>query len=106
MYSFFVLGLIPGTSIQITFEMWLMAAEILVAFIVIAAMLRAGSQRRLMRSVTLKVETPLATTPNRTPLPATRLHRSAVSTRRTIAVLPEDIAVGWFARLWPAPADA
>lgn len=29
MYSFIVLGLVPGTSFQITFEMWLQCAELL-----------------------------------------------------------------------------
>ncbi|HSW36806.1 MAG TPA: hypothetical protein VLG37_00350 [Candidatus Saccharimonadales bacterium] len=36
MYNFIVLGLIPGTDIQITFQMWLNAAGLIVALIALA----------------------------------------------------------------------
>lgn|GEM_PF-6362657 len=42
MYSFFVLGIIPGTNIQISFGMWLaMAVTLLTA----AALIRRGFKR-------------------------------------------------------------
>lgn len=43
MYSFFVLGLIPGTNIQITFGMWLMATT---ALVLSAYVLRSVWRRR------------------------------------------------------------
>ena len=46
MYSLLVLGLIPGTSIQITFEMWLFVAEVLGSLMMLIAVLRSFRHRR------------------------------------------------------------
>ncbi len=40
MYSFIVLGLIPGTQVQISFAMWLIAAACVLALAVTAYMRR------------------------------------------------------------------
>lgn len=55
MYRLIFLGLIPGTHIQITFDMWLTAAKILTAGVAAAyfgfAGRFAGSRQRLARTV-------------------------------------------------------
>jgi hypothetical protein len=61
MYSFVVLGLIPGTNIQITFQMWLTIAGL--------AAIAFGMHKLVELHRNL-----LAMTKLRVPLPATRLH--------------------------------
>lgn len=62
MDSFIILGLVPGTGIQITFEMWLQtAASLGLLFLFV----------RIYQIATYVV--PLA--PSRQPLHATQLHR-------------------------------
>jgi hypothetical protein len=62
MYSLLVLGIIPGTSIQITFQTWLNAAGIFLAAVI------------LWRSFRL-AQYGAQTVPVRQPLHATQLHR-------------------------------
>lgn len=38
MYSFIVLGLVPGTNFQITFEMWLQCAELLTLIVLLSVL--------------------------------------------------------------------
>jgi hypothetical protein len=61
MYSFFVLGIIPGTTIQITFQGWLDAVELAIALYCTVWLYR---HRRAIRA-----------TFSRTPLPANQLHQ-------------------------------
>lgn len=51
MYSFFVLGLIPGTDIQVTFEMWLQAAIILCSVIAILILVKRFIQERRRNAI-------------------------------------------------------
>ena len=63
MQAFFVLGLIPGTNIQINFSFWLI---FFMSFVVIAAVIYLNYQRQI------RILGRLATL--RTPLPASLLH--------------------------------
>lgn len=75
MYTFLVLGIIPGTDFQITFEMWLeIAKSLLLALFVVYA----GS--RMYRTVHLEAQDCILL---RKELPASRLHQRAVLTPRT-----------------------
>jgi hypothetical protein len=70
MYSFLVLGLIPGTNIQLSFWAWLVIMPLLVV---------AG--RKFRPQVRDLIEWGLAPQP-RLPLPANRLHRRLQPTAR------------------------
>lgn len=61
MYSFFVLGIIPGTNIQISFQAWL----------IIAAVITWGAYAAKGRLQQLR----LVATPARQPLHASQLHQ-------------------------------
>ena len=39
MYSFIVLGLVPGTNFQITFIMWLQALEVIALIVLITVLI-------------------------------------------------------------------
>jgi hypothetical protein len=67
MYNFIVLGIVPGTNLQITFETWLVMLE--VALVIIGLERLLGLRRWL--NGRLAVEAVLA----RSPLPANQLHR-------------------------------
>lgn len=64
MYSFFVLGLIPGTNFQITFQVWFDVVEVLVAVTGILWL------HRLRHPLAAQLEMP---TPRRS-LPASQFH--------------------------------
>ena len=67
MYTFIVLGLVPGTNFQITFNMWLICIEaLLLAFFLYML------GRRLIQIGNKGL---LETATNRAIFPATRLHR-------------------------------
>lgn len=65
MYSFFVLGLIPGTNIQITFQMWLL---------ITAAIAAVYAYWHYLPHPTLRIE---IRSPRR-PLHASQLHLRAI----------------------------
>jgi len=50
MYAFFVLGLIPGTNIQITFTMWVDAIEFMIAVILAIYLFRRLSHERHLQA--------------------------------------------------------
>lgn len=52
MYSFFVLGLIPGTTIQITFEMWIYIVADIATLLLLANVISLRRRRQLVRSFT------------------------------------------------------
>lgn len=66
MYNFLVLGLVPGTDIQITFEMWL---DIVIAIIMAVVVVKAGRQLLNLTSTLPEASTV------RLPLDASQLHR-------------------------------
>ena len=67
MYSFLVLGIIPGTNIQITFDMWLQLAELAIVLIGLAwGITHSREVRKLAKTVQ-----------RRLPLHATQLHLRA-----------------------------
>jgi hypothetical protein len=70
MYTFVVLGLIPGTNIQISFQAWL----VIMAVLPFVAVMMRVPLRRFM-------ELGKATAP-RLPLPASQLHRRIQPTAR------------------------
>lgn len=70
MYTFLVLGLIPGTNVQISFDAWL---GIMAGLPFVAALLRTPLHRL--------VELGKAAEP-RLPLPANQLHRRIQTTGR------------------------
>jgi hypothetical protein len=51
MNSFFVLGLIPGTTIQITFEMWIFIIADTAGLLLLANMVGLRRRKQLIRSV-------------------------------------------------------
>jgi membrane protein implicated in regulation of membrane protease activity len=51
MYGFFVLGLVPGTDIQITFDMWLQAATVLCGAIAVLILIRRFIQERRLNAI-------------------------------------------------------
>lgn len=67
MYTFFVLGIIPGTTIQITFQLWL---DVVAGLVVIILLARLFSEYRL--------ETAIPVAPGRIPLHARQLHLQAL----------------------------
>ena len=67
MYTFFVLGIIPGTTIQITFQLWL---DVVAGLGVIILLARLFSELRL--------ETVVTVAPGRSPLHARQLHLQAL----------------------------
>ena len=67
MYTFFVLGIIPGTTIQITFQLWL---DLVAGLSVIILLTHLFIERRFETEVTLA--------PDRIPLHARQLHLQAL----------------------------
>ena len=65
MYSFFVLGIIPGTNIQITFQGWLDAIQLLIA--VFGAVWLFRNRYQIRHQVRDAI--------SRAPLHATQLHQ-------------------------------
>lgn len=51
MYGFFVLGLVPGTDIQITFDMWLQAATVLCGAIAVLILIKRFIQERRLNAI-------------------------------------------------------
>ncbi len=67
MYTFLVLGIIPGTTLQITFQLWLQAAASVLA---VGLTIRLGLvHRQLVAAVIV---------PTRVPLHASQLHLRAL----------------------------
>lgn len=67
MYTLIVLGIIPGTTVQITFQLWLQAAASVLA---VGLMIRLGlMHRQLVTTVII---------PTRVPLHASQLHLRAL----------------------------
>lgn len=52
MYSFFVLGLIPGTSIQITFEMWIFVVADVAVLMLLAQLIGNRRRQQLLQIIT------------------------------------------------------
>jgi hypothetical protein len=64
MYNFFVLGMIPGTNIQITFQLWATAFSLAIGIVLLFRFIKRSAEA-------------LPPLPLRQPLPASRLHQSA-----------------------------
>ncbi|MEO7364649.1 MAG: hypothetical protein ABIV43_04070 [Candidatus Saccharimonadales bacterium] len=70
MYTFIVLGLIPGTNVQITFDIWLQFVTLLAVYVALSVF-----SMRIYRFV--KLTNQLLTAPARRQLHATQLHQRA-----------------------------
>ena len=84
MYSFFVLGLVPGTNFQITFQVWLDAALLAVAAVACIALYRLEHLDRQVEHVILRYA----------PLDAGRLHtRLTLHRRSALSNLTQPVVV-------------
>jgi hypothetical protein len=79
MYSFFVLGLVPGTNFQITFQVCIDALEVSVALVGMICLYK------IRHPLSAYVEVPVT----RQPLHAKQLHRSANPSGSTLHDLHE-----------------
>ena len=81
MYTFFVLGLIPGTDIQITFTMWLDTLALIICVLLLHYEFRNRSNAALPPTLSPETEQNI-----------TLLARQGQLIRRIAAVLPISIA--------------